>query len=180
MKTTKLAAVAALMAGACLAGTASAQSTEVPATAPANTISATGDTQADATQNDAAQAQAATQGIPAIASDTATADGQAAIAIRAADLPNPPVTPGDISDRPYTVIAQITAGVRKATLFSKAASQDKIYRELWERAKKKGADAVIHASFGKSHVSALSWGQTNATGIAIKFDQPQTADGQPG
>ena len=93
-------------------------------------------------------------------------------AIKAADLPNPPVIAGDISDRPYTVIGQITAGVRKATVFSKAASPDKIYRELWERAKKQGADAVVHASFGKSHVSAMSWGQTSATGIAVKFDAP--------
>ena len=36
-----------------------------------------------------------------------------------------------------------------------------------------GADAVIHASYGESHVSALSWGQTNATGIAVKFDAVQ-------
>jgi len=90
-------------------------------------------------------------------------------AIKAAELPNPPVVAGDVSDRPYTVVGQITAGVRKATLFSKAASKEKIYRELWERGKKMGADAVIHASFGESHISAMSWGQTNATGVAIKF-----------
>lgn len=90
-------------------------------------------------------------------------------AIRAAELPTPPVIAGDVSDRPYTVVGQITAGVRKATLFSKAASKEKIYRELWERGKKMGADAVIHASYGESHISAMSWGQTNATGVAIKF-----------
>lgn len=107
------------------------------------------------------------------AQDAETAD--ASVAIKAADLPSPPVTPGDISDRPYTVIGQITAGVRKATVFSGAASEAKVYRELWERAKKKGADAVVHATYGKSHVSAMSWGQTNATGIAIKFnDSPAT------
>jgi uncharacterized protein YbjQ (UPF0145 family) len=94
----------------------------------------------------------------------------AGTSIKAADLPNPPVIMGDVSDRPYHVIGQITAGVRKATLFSKAASQEKIFRELWERGKKMGADAVVHASYGDSHVSALSWGQTNATGVAIKFD----------
>ncbi|WP_206240458.1 hypothetical protein [Novosphingobium terrae] len=93
-------------------------------------------------------------------------------AVNAAELPNPPVIAGDIKDRPYTVLGQITAGVRKATAFSKAASPEKIYRELWERGQKLGADAVIHASYGASHISAMSWGQTNATGVAIKFTGP--------
>ncbi|SFP47129.1 heavy metal-binding domain-containing protein [Sphingomonas rubra] len=81
-----------------------------------------------------------------------------------------PVFPHDITDRPYTVIGEIKAGVRKATVFSKEASQKKIYGELWERAEKMNADAVINAKYGDSHVSALSWGKTNATGTAIRFN----------
>lgn len=61
------------------------------------------------------------------------------------------------------------AGVRKATIFSKSSSQDKIYSELWERGKKLGADAVIKAQYGDAHVSAFSWGKTNATGLVIRF-----------
>jgi uncharacterized protein YbjQ (UPF0145 family) len=80
-----------------------------------------------------------------------------------------PVFPGDISDRPYDVVGEVQAGVRKATIFSKEASQSKIYKELWERAEKLGADAVINAKYGDSHVTAMSWGKTNATGTAIKF-----------
>lgn len=95
---------------------------------------------------------------------------QNVVNMKAADLPNPPVITGDIVDRPYTVIGEVRAGVRKATIFSKDSSPEKIYRELWERGQKLHADAVIHASYGSSHVSAMSWGQTNATGIAIKFD----------
>jgi len=83
-----------------------------------------------------------------------------------------PVFPYDITDRPYTVVGEVTAGVRKATVFSKEASQSKIYHELWERAEKMGADAVINAKYGDSHVSAMSWGKTNATGTAIKFTTP--------
>lgn len=98
--------------------------------------------------------------------------------IKAADLPNPPVIAGDIIDRPYTVIGEITAGVRKATVFSKSSSPEKIYRELWERGRKMHADAVIHASFGKAHVAAMSWGQTTATGVAIKFND-SAAGGHP-
>jgi len=80
-----------------------------------------------------------------------------------------PVFPHDITDRPYQVIGEVTAGVRKATIFSKEASQKKVYRELWERAEKLGADAVINATYGDSHMSAMSWGKTNARGTAIRF-----------
>jgi uncharacterized protein YbjQ (UPF0145 family) len=85
-----------------------------------------------------------------------------------------PVFPYDITDRPYTVVGEVKAGVRKATIFSKEASQAKIYNELWERAEKMGADAVINAKYGDSHISALSWGKTNATGTAVRFTAAST------
>jgi uncharacterized protein YbjQ (UPF0145 family) len=91
-----------------------------------------------------------------------------------------PVFPHDITDRPYEVVGEVKAGVRKATLFSKEASQAKIYKELWERAEKMKADAVINAKYGESHVTAFSWGKTNATGTAIRFtDGPATAAAPP-
>ena len=77
--------------------------------------------------------------------------------------------PDDITDRPYEVVGDVKAGVRKATIFSKEASQEKIYKELWERAETLDADAVINAKYGDSHVTAFSWGKTNATGTAIRF-----------
>lgn len=80
-----------------------------------------------------------------------------------------PVFPYDITDRPYVVVKPIKAGVRKATLFSKEPSQEKIYKELWERAEKIDADAVVNATYGDSHMTAMSWGKTNALGIAIRF-----------
>lgn len=83
-----------------------------------------------------------------------------------------PVFAYDITDRPYKVLGEVKAGVRKATVFSKEASQAKIYRNLWERAEAMGADAVINAKYGDSHVSAFSWGKTSATGTAIKFLVP--------
>jgi uncharacterized protein YbjQ (UPF0145 family) len=87
-----------------------------------------------------------------------------------------PVFPHDITDRPYEVLGEVKAGVRKATIFSKEASQEKIYKELWERAEKLKADAVIKANYGESHVSMMSWGKTNATGVAIRFtDTPAKA-----
>ena len=80
-----------------------------------------------------------------------------------------PVFPYDFKDRPYEVLGEVKAGVRKATVFSKSPDQAKIYRELWERAEKLGADAVIKASYGDAHMTAFSWGKANATGTAIKF-----------
>lgn len=87
-------------------------------------------------------------------------------------VPGVPVYPYDITDRPYTVLGEIKAGVRKATMFSKSPSQEKIYRELWERGRKLGADAVVNAKYGNAHVTALSWGKANATGTAVKFTAP--------
>lgn len=40
------------------------------------------------------------------------------------------------------------------------------------------ADAVIHASYGKAHISAMSWGQTTATGTAIRFNDTSATAGQ--
>jgi hypothetical protein len=54
-----------------------------------------------------------------------------------------PVFPHDITDKPYRIVGVVTAGVRKATIFSKEPSQQKIYNELWERGEKLGADAVM-------------------------------------
>lgn len=81
----------------------------------------------------------------------------------------PPVTAGDITGRPYRVVGEVRAEVRKATVFSRAPSQNHVFRELWERAERLGADAVINANYGDARVTAMSWGSRRATGQAIKF-----------
>jgi hypothetical protein len=80
-----------------------------------------------------------------------------------------PVFPYDITDRPYEILGEIETNVRKATIFSKNPSQQKIYEELWERAERMGADAVINASYGDARVTAMSWGASKATGVAVRF-----------
>ena len=128
----------------------------------------------------AASAAAFTCACPVVAQTAAPA---ASRSVPAAPLINEdvgvPVFPYDITDRPYKVLGTVKAGVRKGTIFSKSPSQEKIYRELWERGKKLGADAVIQASYGDAHVSAFSWGKTNATGVAIKFLTPEEAANAP-
>jgi hypothetical protein len=89
-----------------------------------------------------------------------------------------PVFPYDFKDRPYEVLGEVKAGVRKATVFSKSPDQKKIYNELWERAEKLGADAVINASYGDAHMTAFSWGKANAKGTAIRF-KPAPVEAAP-
>lgn len=90
-----------------------------------------------------------------------------------------PVFPDDILDRPYIVIGEIESSASKATIFSQESSQKKIYENLWKKAEKLGADAVINAKYGDSHVTAFSWGKTNSTGTAIKFKPVEAAEAAP-
>lgn len=93
-----------------------------------------------------------------------------------------PVTASDIRGKNYEVIGNVEAAVRKATVFSPAPSQQKVYKELWERAIKLKADAVINATYGESKISILSWGQRKAVGTAIRFvltDTAKTDTGEP-
>lgn len=80
-----------------------------------------------------------------------------------------PVTGGDVLDRPYRVIGNVTANVRQNTVFGKTPSLDKAYRELWERASKMGADAVVKARVGEGRITAWSWNARQAEGQAIRF-----------
>jgi len=80
-----------------------------------------------------------------------------------------PVYPGELRDTPYVVIGEVKASAGKLTPFSNDADQIALYRALWKKAQKRGADAVINVRYGDAHVSAFSWGKTNVTGTAIKF-----------
>jgi len=80
-----------------------------------------------------------------------------------------PVISGDITDRPYRVVGNIEAKVRKMTVFEKDPSEAKVYRELWERARKLGADAVVNAKYSETLYGGWTWGRRHASGQAIKF-----------
>lgn len=70
------------------------------------------------------------------------------------------------------MLGEVRAEVHKATVFSKEASQARMYRNLWERSEKRDEDAIINAKYGDSKISAFSWGKTKAIGTAIKFTGP--------
>lgn len=83
-----------------------------------------------------------------------------------------PVTDGDVLDRPYRVIETVTTNVRQTTVFGGTPSLAKAYRELWEKAQRIGADAVVHAYVGEGRITAWSWNARQAQGQAIKFLTP--------
>lgn len=80
-----------------------------------------------------------------------------------------PVIAGDITDRPYRLVAEIQTNVAKATYFSKDPSEAKVYRELWERARKVGAHAVVNARYSEAVPGGWTWGRRKAYGQAIRF-----------
>lgn len=82
--------------------------------------------------------------------------------------PKVPVYAYAIADRRYEIVARVEARLIKLSPFHNSADQSKIYDELWERAQKLGADAVINARYGDGELSG-----TIATGTAIKFTQPE-------
>ena len=79
-----------------------------------------------------------------------------------------PVTAGDIVDRPYRVVARVDMLVT-VNVFQKAPSDAKVHKELWERASRMGADAVVNAQYGITQRGMIaSWG-ARASGDAVKF-----------
>jgi len=80
-----------------------------------------------------------------------------------------PVFPNSPRDLIFTVIGEVRASAGKLTPFSNDADQAKLYRALWKKAQKLGADAVINVRYGDAHVSAFSWGKTQVTGTAVKL-----------
>lgn len=80
-----------------------------------------------------------------------------------------PVFPYDLPDRPYIILGTVSIGTGKYLALNSEASQEKIYRKLWNQAEKLGADAVVNARYGDSHLAILSWNKTKASGTAIKF-----------
>lgn len=80
-----------------------------------------------------------------------------------------PVTAGDIDDRPYRVIGRVDTFVQRA-LWQPTPSNDKAYQELWERARRIGADAVVHATVGMPECSFFrSCNGRQASGEAVHF-----------
>jgi hypothetical protein len=111
-------------------------------------------------------------GLIFVAQPVLAGDPPAPASLTASEEASVPVYPYDIKDRPYEVLGEVHAGVRKATIFSQAPDQAKIYRVLWKDAQKIHADAVIKVQYGDPHITAFSWGSVSVSGTAIRFTGP--------
>ena len=106
-----------------------------------------------------------------LSENVAVADeGQSSETVKISEM-TVPVLDGD-SDKPYRVIGDIRANLRKHFAFQANPSKEKIYAEIWERGRKMGADAVINARFGKTIRTLFNHGSTPIFGTAIKYTDP--------
>lgn len=80
------------------------------------------------------------------------------------------ITKEDITDRPYTVIADIETTVNKTTIFHADPTPAMIDEKFREEAVKLGADAVILVRYGSVGVSLMSWGSLDGKGRAVAFN----------
>jgi hypothetical protein len=94
---------------------------------------------------------------------------QAAMVTQETDPENVKITVGDIADRPYVLLGEISATVRKTTIFNADPTRTTVNEKLRERAAQLGADAVILVQYNRSGFSPLSWGSLSGKGRAVRF-----------
>lgn len=80
-----------------------------------------------------------------------------------------PVIEGDITDHPYRVLGTVKATVRKAFVFSKNPSDEKLLEALWKNAQEMGADAVLNAKLGPVQDGGPTYARRQAHGQAVRF-----------
>lgn len=76
---------------------------------------------------------------------------------------------GDVVDRAYEAIGDISVTVHKTTIFHRDPTGEAVAERLKEEAAKLGADAVIHVRYGTVGISPVSWGSLNGKGRAIVY-----------
>jgi uncharacterized protein YbjQ (UPF0145 family) len=79
------------------------------------------------------------------------------------------VTEGDITDRKYKNLGEISATVNKSTIFHPDPTRELVAEKLRESAAQIGADAVIQVRYGNVGVTMLSWGSISGKGRAVAF-----------
>lgn len=81
------------------------------------------------------------------------------------------VTEGDITDRSYVSLGDISVTVAKWTIFDKDPTKEQVTDALRKKAAAMGADAVIFARYGTVGLGVFSWGQIEGKGRAVAFKQ---------
>lgn len=77
---------------------------------------------------------------------------------------------GDVTERPYKSLGDISVTVNKVSIFNADPTREMVNQRMRAEAAKLGADAVIHARYGTTGISALSWGSLDGKGRAIAYD----------
>jgi hypothetical protein len=77
---------------------------------------------------------------------------------------------GDVTDRPYNSLGDVSVTVNKVTIFNADPTRDMVNQRLRNEAAKLGADAVIQVRYGTVGISPLSWGSLDGKGRAIVFE----------
>jgi hypothetical protein len=78
---------------------------------------------------------------------------------------------GDVADRPYKSLGDVSVTVNKVTLFNADPTREMVNQRLRNEAAKLGADAVIQVRYGTAGISPLSWGSLDGKGRAIVFEK---------
>jgi hypothetical protein len=76
---------------------------------------------------------------------------------------------GDIANRKYSSLGDITVNVNKTTIFHPEPTKELVNIKLREKAAELGGDAVIFVRYGNGGISLMSWGSLEGKGRAIKF-----------
>lgn len=79
------------------------------------------------------------------------------------------LTEGDITDKKYIVLGDISVTVNKTTIFHPDPTKELVNVKLREEAAKLGADAVTQIRYGTVGISMMSWGSLDGKGRAIQF-----------
>lgn len=79
------------------------------------------------------------------------------------------LTEGDITDKKYIVVGDISVTVNKTTIFHPDPTKELVNVKLREEAAKLGADAVTQIRYGTVGISMMSWGSLDGKGRAVQF-----------
>jgi NAD(P)-dependent dehydrogenase (short-subunit alcohol dehydrogenase family) len=77
---------------------------------------------------------------------------------------------GDVTDRPYKSLGDVSVTVNKVTIFNADPTREMVNQHLRKEAAKLGADAVIQVRYGTVGISPLSWGSLDGKGRAIVYE----------
>jgi len=102
-------------------------------------------------------------------STTSVRHASPAVIAQETDPDNVKITAEDITDRKYVSLGEISATVRKTTIFNADPTRKMVNERLQERAAQLGADAVILVHYDRRGFSPLSWGSLSGKGRPVKF-----------